>query len=59
MIALKISKKKMNTYLQQYFDGFGVKAKVKSTEIWVKRDENTYVLENINEEDIAHAPRRR
>lgn len=54
-----LSKKKMNTYLQQYFDGFGVKAKVKSTEIWVKRDENTYVLENINEEDIAHAPRRR
>jgi hypothetical protein len=52
--------KKMNENLKSYLNGYiGDGFKVKSTEIWVKKDDSTYVLQKAPEEMIAHAPRRR
>ena len=55
-----ITKQKLNSKLSDAVRSYvGSDFKCKSTEMWVKRENGTYVLEGINEEQIAHAPRRR
>ena len=53
-----LNKCKLSNKLSDYLKGFS-QPKSKSTEMWVKRDNGTYVLEGANAEQIAHAPRRR
>ena len=55
--AMKL-KKGENKALEQFISGFK-EFEVKTSEFWVKRADDTYVVEGINEEAIAHAPRRR
>ena len=52
--------KKLSGKLAEYFESnFNKSLKIKSTEIWVRQDDGVYVLQGINEEAVAHAPRRR
>lgn len=54
-----LSQKKLSGNNAIYFANFAKKYTAKSTEIWVKQNETTYVLTGMNEEAVAHAPRRR
>lgn len=55
--AMKL-KKEQNKALNDFISTFN-KFDVKSTELWVKNENGAYVVEGINEEVAAHAPRRR
>jgi hypothetical protein len=52
------SKKNIDERLNQFIATFK-KREVKTTEMWVRNNDGVYIVEGINEEAIAHAPRRR
>lgn len=54
------SKKEKNPSLEEFIIRLN-KPSVKTTEMWVRREDGTYVVDNatVNEEVVAHAPRRR
>jgi predicted MPP superfamily phosphohydrolase len=50
--------KKIDSSLRKLIDSFK-KGEVKTTEIWVRSEDGTYVVDGVNEEVAAHAPRKR
>jgi hypothetical protein len=60
-VLSSLAEKKLSDKLKNYLEGFTARGySMKSTEIWVKRDANTYVLQGTDKEaEVAHAPRRR
>ena len=54
------SKVKKNSSIDEFI-GTCKQPKVKTTEMWVRNEDGTYVVDNVtvNEETVAHAPRRR
>jgi hypothetical protein len=53
-----LSKPRLDNRLSKY-TSLIAKESVATTEMWVRNIDGTYVIENVNEEAIAHAPRRR
>lgn len=52
------SQKHLDERLNQFIAS-SKKREVKTTEMWVRNNDGAYIVEGINEEAIAHAPRRR
>lgn len=53
-----LSKPRIDNRLSKY-TSLIKKESITTTEMWVRNIDGTYVIENVNEEAIAHAPRRR
>ena len=54
-----LDKKGINPLLKSFIDSSRKNYSSKVTEFWVRNDNGIYTLEGVNEEAIAHAPRRR
>lgn len=55
-----IMKKNLTGKMGDYLSSFTSKGfSYKTTEMWVKEDNNIYTLQGVNTESVAHAPRRR